>query len=181
MKKKILILIVIGILFSCSNDNEDNESETINLRINHFRSTGFSFFPTLVLLVQEGNNIGTDIWTNFSTTIEGFTYEPGSIYNLLVKIETIDNPPADGSSLKYTLIEVESTEEVSLETQFKIDLKINGENFITTDSRYQLLNQIEIECENLCNELDMKLQNQDIVIGTFNRISSNEIRLIEIE
>ena len=62
-----------------------------------------------------------------------------------------------------------------------MDLKINGENFITTNSGYQLLNQIEIECENLCNELDMKLQNQDIVIGTFNRISSNEIRLIEIE
>ncbi len=60
--------------------------------------------PTLKLLVQEENNIGTDIWTNFSTNIEGFIYEPGNIYNLLVKVRTIDNPPADASSLKYTLI-----------------------------------------------------------------------------
>ena len=179
MKKNILILITIGILFSCSND--DNESEIINLRVNHFRSTGFTLVPTLKLLVQEGNDIGTDIWTNFSTNIEGFIYEPGNIYNLLVKKETIDNPPADGSSLKYTLIEIESAEEISLETPFKIDLKINGESFITRNSGYQLLNQIEIECDNLCNELDVTLQNQDTVIGTFNRISSNEIRLIEIE
>ena len=179
MKKYILLLIVIGISISCSND--DNESEIINLRVNHFRSTGFTLDLALILLVQEGDNIGTDTWTNFSTNIEGFTYEPGNIYDLLVKIETIDNPPADGSSLKYTLIEIESTEEVSLETLFKIDLKINGESFITTNSGYQLLNQIEIECDNLCNELDEILQYQEIVIGTFNRISSNEIRLVEIE
>ncbi|WP_228401596.1 DUF4377 domain-containing protein [Chryseobacterium sp. PMSZPI] len=44
-------------------------------------------------------------WTNFYSNIEGFTYEPGYEYVLKVKTEKIANPPADASSIKYTLIE----------------------------------------------------------------------------
>ena len=47
---------------------------------------------------QSGN------WTNFYSNIEGFTYEPGYEYVLKVKTEKIANPPADGSSIKYTLV-----------------------------------------------------------------------------
>ncbi|SHK81748.1 DUF4377 domain-containing protein [Chryseobacterium polytrichastri] len=43
-------------------------------------------------------------WTNFYTNIEGFTYEPGYEYVLKVKTEKIQNPPMDGSSIKYTLV-----------------------------------------------------------------------------
>lgn len=43
-------------------------------------------------------------WTNFYSNIEGFTYEPGYEYILKVKTEKIANPPADASSIKYTLI-----------------------------------------------------------------------------
>lgn len=46
MKKQILLLMVLGILFSCSNDNDNyndednqNEEQTIDLRINHYRNT----------------------------------------------------------------------------------------------------------------------------------------------
>ncbi|HVI43659.1 MAG TPA: DUF4377 domain-containing protein [Chitinophaga sp.] len=42
-------------------------------------------------------------WSNFYTNIEGFKYTPGYRYKLVVRITTIKNPPADGSSLKYTL------------------------------------------------------------------------------
>ena len=42
----------------------------------------------------------------FYDAIEGFTFEPGYEYELLVSVDQVDNPPADGSSLKYTLIEV---------------------------------------------------------------------------
>ncbi|GAA4154841.1 hypothetical protein GCM10022217_12360 [Chryseobacterium ginsenosidimutans] len=43
-------------------------------------------------------------WTNFYSNIEGFTYEPGYQYVLKVKTEKIATPPADGSSIKYTLV-----------------------------------------------------------------------------
>ncbi|WP_240475174.1 DUF4377 domain-containing protein [Neotamlana sedimentorum] len=151
------------------------------MRVNHFQSTGIALEPVLTLLVQKEDDIGTNSWDNFYSNINGFNYEPGTIYNLSVKTERINNPPADGSSIKYTLVEVTSTQEVDNDILFKIDLKRNGENFITTESGLKLLYQIDIDCNNLCEELETALQSQDYVIGTFKRISIDEIQLIEIE
>lgn len=39
-------------------------------------------------------------------SIEGFEYEQGYEYVIEVKIEHKENPPADGSNLKYSLIRV---------------------------------------------------------------------------
>jgi hypothetical protein len=78
-------------------------------------------------------------------------------------------------------VEVKSIQQVDNETLFDIDLKINGENFITTDSGLKLLNQINIDCKNICNNLETTIQNQDFVIGTFKRISDNEIQLVEVK
>ena len=44
-------------------------------------------------------------WTLFYTEIEGFEHEPGFGYELLVDISEVENPPADASSLRYTLVE----------------------------------------------------------------------------
>ena len=51
-------------------------------------------------------------YTFFYDQIEGFDYVPGYEYELLVNVEEVANPPADSSSLKYTLIEVVSATEV---------------------------------------------------------------------
>lgn len=40
--------------------------------------------------------------------IEGFTFEWGHTYELRVQVDQVPNPPADGSSLRYTLVEVVS-------------------------------------------------------------------------
>ncbi|WNH09918.1 DUF4377 domain-containing protein [Thalassobellus suaedae] len=180
MIKRVLFLLTVGILLSCSNDNE-NQPQTIDMRINHYQNTGIGEGLFLTLLVQENSKIGSDSWTKFYNSIEGFNYQPGLIYDIRVMVEQIDNPPADGSSLKYTLREIKSTQEVNYETPFDIDLKINGQSFITTTSGYEILNQIEIDCNNLCDELDTKLQNQDVVVGTFKRLQSTEIQLIGLE
>ncbi len=180
MKKQILLLMILGILFSCSKD-DDNLPQTIEMRINHFQNTGIAIEPVLTLLIQKGNEIGTDNWTKFYSNIEGFNYEPGTIYNLSIKTEAIDNPPADGPSLKYTLLEIKSTQEIDNEVLFDIDLKINGDNFITTESGLKLLNQIDIDCNDLCEKLETALQNQDYVVGTFKRISSTQIQLTKLD
>lgn len=180
MKKQILLLIVVGILFSCSN-NEENESRTIAMRVNHYQTSGMAVGPVLTLLVQEADAIGTNNWSKFYSNIEGFHYVPGKIYNLSVRVEPIDNPPADGSSLKYTLLEVKSIQEVDSEALFDIGLKIDGQSFITKNSGYELLNQIEIDCNSLCNELEAVLLNQGSVVGTFKRISNDEIRLVKLK
>lgn len=46
----------------------------------------------------------TDQWTYFYNQIDGFTYQPGYDYVLTVSTTKIANPPADASSIKYTLI-----------------------------------------------------------------------------
>ncbi|QYS89005.1 DUF4377 domain-containing protein [Flavobacterium davisii] len=40
----------------------------------------------------------------FYNTIQGFKYEKGNEYELVIKEEKVENPPADGSNVKYTLI-----------------------------------------------------------------------------
>ncbi|GAB4428135.1 MAG: hypothetical protein OHK0015_10770 [Chloroflexi bacterium OHK40] len=44
-------------------------------------------------------------WELFYQPIEGFTFEPGFSYELRVRTEQVPNPPADGSSLRYILVE----------------------------------------------------------------------------
>ncbi len=45
-------------------------------------------------------------WQNFYSSIEGFTHESGYIYELRVLKEQVPNPNADGSSMRYTLLEI---------------------------------------------------------------------------
>lgn len=57
--------------------------------------------PQKCMLVKKGND---DNWLLFYSKIDGFNYEPGYEYVLDVKEEKNENPPADGSSIKYTLV-----------------------------------------------------------------------------
>lgn len=45
-------------------------------------------------------------WEYFYDTIAGFDYEEGYEYELIVQIDPVANPPADGSSYTYTLVEL---------------------------------------------------------------------------
>lgn len=45
-------------------------------------------------------------WSLFYSNIEGFEYAPGFIYKIKVKETPRENPPADASSIKYTLVKV---------------------------------------------------------------------------
>jgi hypothetical protein len=54
-----------------------------------------------------------DEYQLFYSPIQGFEYEPGYEYQITVKVETVDNPPADASAHSYTLVEVISKTPVS--------------------------------------------------------------------
>ena len=47
-----------------------------------------------------------DDWEYFYDPIEGFDFEPGFLYTLLVRKEEVENPPADGSRYRWTLEEI---------------------------------------------------------------------------
>ncbi|WP_299672716.1 DUF4377 domain-containing protein [uncultured Tenacibaculum sp.] len=178
MKKLILLLTFIGILISCE---EENQSEIVDIRVNHYKNTAVGLSPQFTLLIQEGAILNTDTWHNFYSSIEGFTYEPGFIYALSVKKETIRNPPQDASSFKYSLQKILSKEKVSEDVSFELTLKLEGDNFVnTSSSNFLILDAITINCENLCQELENKLQTENNVSGTFKHIDENNLQLISL-
>lgn len=63
--------------------------------------------PMKCLQVQHGEAIDEEQWKMFYSGIEGFEYEPGYRYKLLVKMDTLpkEEVPADASSIRYTLLE----------------------------------------------------------------------------
>lgn len=184
---KFIALILVAVLqltTSCSKD--ENPHEVVNLRVNHYKQTAIGFGPRLVLQTQESNEIGMDTWSYFYSDIEGFNYEPGFIYMLSVEKQKISNPLQDGSSIKYILKKVISKEKVSSEVTFEIKLKSiklsDPPSFVTgdLDSNYKILNEIEIDCNDLCENLSEKLQTEDEVSGIFKHADNNTISLISI-
>lgn len=65
--------------------------------------------PQKCMLVKENPE---DEYTLFYDQIEGFEYEAGYEYELLVQQEQVENPPADASSIRWVLVSVESKEPV---------------------------------------------------------------------
>jgi len=62
-------------------------------------------------------------WQFFYSQIEGFDYEPGYRYTLLVERLEVQDPPAGGSSLRYVLVDVVDKVE---------ELKVNAEDLSGT-------------------------------------------------
>ena len=62
--------------------------------------------------LQARELVGGDAWTAwgiFYFSIDGFEHEPGFVYDLRVARREVRNPPADGSSIAYRLVELIST------------------------------------------------------------------------
>ena len=45
-------------------------------------------------------------WKNFYDQIDGFEFQQGYTYKLKIQVTEVENPPADASSLKYSLVEI---------------------------------------------------------------------------
>lgn len=81
------------------------EGENVTLYVGPNREPCTGVAPQICLLVKENPE---DEYSLFYSTIEGFEFEPGFEYELLVNKQTVPNPPADASAFRWTLIEVVS-------------------------------------------------------------------------
>lgn len=106
------ILSIITLVFSCN--NTDIDAEITDLRVNGYTVECSGEMEGNCLLVQEGDKIGTEDWEYFyyEDSILGFDYEPGYMYDLIVRKIRIEDPPQDGSSIRYELIRVVSKKQV---------------------------------------------------------------------
>ena len=110
MKKILLMVSVIVLsLTACQPEQPDlvtkqatQGENVVILDVNSFWQPCVGVSPRLCLQVKVE---GQQNWTLFYDQIEGFTYEPGYLYQLKVRKETVANAPADSSSIKWTLVE----------------------------------------------------------------------------
>jgi hypothetical protein len=122
---KIKHVLVIGLLFAiiagCGDGASDNDLDgsgggsteteyaTKTFFINSHLVDCVGVGPRMCMQVRENEQ---DEWEFFYDEIEGFTYEEGYLYAVLVEVVDVEDPPADASSIEYTLIEILSKEEV---------------------------------------------------------------------
>jgi heat shock protein HslJ len=84
--------------------------------------------PQKCLLVREKP---ADDWTYFYDQIQGFEYEPGFEYELRIMEERIANPPADASSLRWTLVELVAKTRSLEGTTWVMEAYLNSESVLT--------------------------------------------------
>ena len=136
----------------------------------------------MAFFVQIGEDIGNENWNSFPYIINGFDYELGYIYDIEVSKKHLELT-IDGPNAEYSLFKIISMEEVSKNTTFDIILTIkyhNGfESLVKRDeyNNFSLLDNINIECGELCDDLDQGIENQIGLIGTFNHLNKNTIKL----
>ena len=103
-----LIIKHIKITGSCSVDGSVAFNNKLSAeRFSHFMKYLDKKYPGLYDYPVTSEALGEN-WNLFYSQIEGFSYEPGYEYVLQVRKEKIDNPPADGSSIRYRLVKVVS-------------------------------------------------------------------------
>lgn len=105
--KKIAFLAGAFLLTACSMQQTLTQDSLLYVNAQTKECSGVG--PMTCLQVRTTEDQG---WQLFYQKIEGFDFEPGYQYQLQVHKETIANPPADGSSIKYTLVKVISKLEV---------------------------------------------------------------------
>lgn len=172
--KKVLLIFTALLLVSCSNDDGDQTSQTVQLYVNHFKTVAVAA-PTLTLLVQEEAQRGSDTYLEVDY-ISGFQFESGFEYNLEVKKTTTRNPGTEFSTTNYSLISVMSKTPVSNDVEFSIILArlYNYAGYVNTvdgnsQAGFTLLSQIPIDCSGLCGPLGsiQRAENAQQTTGVF--------------
>ena len=91
---------------------EEGKDEVRTLYVAHFRVDCVGVAPMKCLQVRDTPDAE---WRMFYDQIQGFDYEEGYDYELRVRTEEVNNPPADASSIRWILEEVVSKTAASSE------------------------------------------------------------------
>ncbi|UII19667.1 DUF4377 domain-containing protein [Fulvivirga ligni] len=107
MKTILLFAFTFFMVAACSRCEDDEVyNDDYNFRVNHYQVDCVGEGPQKCFLVQQGSKLDTEEWDLFYGNIENFEFTSGYVYNLQIEKTEIKNPPADGSSIKYSLIKI---------------------------------------------------------------------------
>jgi len=127
MHKSILLLFAITLFFGACN----NAGKTEKLTVASQQGDCIGVAPMKCLLVKKEEQVG---WEFFYNNIEGFNYEPGYEYVIEVKVDSVQNPAADQSSLKYTLVKEISKDQKTSENLPQAKVEEVEEEVVFLDS-----------------------------------------------
>ena len=96
-----LLPAAAALLAACSAITGMQQERQATFHVASYTRTCQGMYEMQCMLVREDTE---GEWSNFYDEIEGFTYEPGYEYVLIVGWREIENPPADSSSRHYWLI-----------------------------------------------------------------------------
>jgi hypothetical protein len=172
MMKKLLFLAAMILATACSSDDGSIDVEEIQLFVNHFKTTA-PFTLDTVLLIQEEENIGSDVYLS-TFGIRDFEFEQGYTYLLTVERTVRRNPETDYSTVSYKLISIDEKTAVAENTTFTVPLARFTFNttYLTMitgalDFGYFISNQIPIECPGGCGVLRSVVENRQRASGVF--------------
>jgi heat shock protein HslJ len=105
--KHLLYFLSVILFTTCSTQKELADKPQV-MWVKGIQANCTGVGPMKCLLIQKGEEIKPGEWQYLYTGIEGFQFQNGTRYKLLVSEEKLkaSDVPADGSSIKYSLIEV---------------------------------------------------------------------------
>jgi heat shock protein HslJ len=106
-KSLFLAAAAVALVAACSSGTGDNGGPEAavekEILVAHFVSECVGVGPQQCLNVRESDQ---SEWTLRYDPIEGFEHEAGYDYRLLISETTVEDPPADASSIRWNLLEV---------------------------------------------------------------------------
>lgn len=140
------LILVAATLLALSSACALLEPDVVRRRlfVDHHLEECMGMGPQLCLLLKEP---GDPEFSRHYGGIEGFVYEWGYVYEIVVEEHRVPNPPADGSSIRTVARRVVSKERVAPGTEFDIFLTGGAYQLHEVASdRYGIYHSAELRC-----------------------------------
>jgi heat shock protein HslJ len=172
------LFFLVGTIFFLACSAEDKKQDQHVYWINSTKASCIALAPTRCLQIQRSETLNPSTWESFHGSIQGFEYQEGYIYKIIVKENHLDpaDLPADASSIEYTLVEIlEKRQDLKLRiNDIWIAIEINGDTLVA-DTVNLALPQLEINVGDMrymgndaCNQYNggiIELDDQTIRFG----------------
>ena len=155
--------------------NDDINIEFIRVK-NHLVECEGNQVGHCLLIQKEGN----EDWVYFYDDIEGFEFEWGSDYELLIQTQTVTPILPIDSNVKYTLLEVLSVEQAATGDAFSYTTRNSQERIVEiAPQQFSLLGETTFVCdEDDCNTLRSAMDQQQATLLYFQHNSNPEVPLL---
>ena len=125
------LFLLIGTIFFLSCSGGDKKQEQYVYWVNSNKASCVGLVPKKCLQIQKSETLDPSAWESFHAPIQGFEYQAGYIFKIVVKERHLDpaDLPADASSIEYILVEIlEKRQDMKLRiNQIWVAIEIKGE------------------------------------------------------